>query len=66
MRAYDVFWMSNQDWYELKNGVKFIKEDAPQEAQESFDHYLEEHGVTRTQLFKAMNTPTEIDELEAS
>ena len=65
MRAYDVFWMSNQDWYEIRNGVRIIKEDAPSDAQESFNHYLEQNGVTRKQMLEAMNTPIEINDLKA-
>ena len=57
MRAYDVFWMSNRDWYKLKNGVRIIKEDAPKEAQESFDNYLKQKGLSKEQLLDAMNKP---------
>lgn len=60
MRRYDSFWMSNRDWYKLKNGIKFIKDDAPQEAQESFNRYLEQKGLTKELLLKAMNTPIEM------
>ena len=61
MRKYDAFWMTNPDWYEIKNGVRIIKEDAPSEAQESFDNYLEQKGLSKEQLLKAINIPIEIE-----
>ena len=54
MRAYDVYWMSNPDWYTIKDGLTIIKEDAPPDAQRSYDRYLEQRGVTREQLFEAI------------
>ena len=62
MRAYDVLWMSDRDWYEIKNGVKIIKDDAPTKAQESFIHYLEQKGISKEQLLEAINAPIEIEE----
>ena len=61
MRRYDSFWMTNKDWYETKNGVRIIKEDAPKEAQESFDNYLKQKGLSKEQLLKAINAPIEIE-----
>ena len=43
MRKLDYYWKSNKSWYHRKeNGVAVINEDAPQEAQESYKHYLEQ------------------------
>ena len=43
MTRLDVFWKSNEDWYEInENGFEVIKESAPPEAQESYKHYLEQ------------------------
>ena len=62
MRAYDVFWMQNKDWYIRINGIKIIKDDAPQEAQESFNHYLEQKGLTRDRLAQLIDAPIEYDD----
>ena len=62
MRKYESYWMSNSGWYEIKNGVRIIKEDAPPEAQESFNHYLEQKGISKEQLMEVINTPIEINE----
>jgi len=61
MRKYDAFWMSNEEWYVLKNGIKIIKDDAPQEAQESFNNYLKQKGLTKEHLLRAMEIPMEIE-----
>ena len=61
MRTYDVFWMSNQDWYETKNGVRIIKDDAPLAAHKSFNHYLEQKGFSEEQWLEAINTSIEIE-----
>lgn len=43
MRKLDFFWTTNQDWYEWKeNGARILKDDAPPEAQASYQHYLEQ------------------------
>ena len=60
-RSYDTFFMSNRDWYEIKNGVRIIKDDAPEEAQKSYDTYLDYYGITREQLPELINAPIEIE-----
>ena len=43
MRKLDYFWKTNKDWYYRKeNGVCVIREDAPPEAQKSYQHYREQ------------------------
>jgi hypothetical protein len=42
MRKVDLFWQSNPDWWELRNHIPTVKEDAPQAAQESYARYLEQ------------------------
>ncbi|MFQ9512021.1 MAG: hypothetical protein ACLR19_00015 [Clostridia bacterium] len=43
MKRLDFYWSSNPDWWEWKpNGMRVIKPDAPNEAQESYKHYLEQ------------------------
>lgn len=42
MRRYDLYWLSNPDWWEVKDGVPVIKKDAPKDAQESYRNYLEQ------------------------
>lgn len=45
MRKVDMFWMSNHDWWELKNLVPTIRDDAPEEAQISYDRYRIQQGL---------------------
>lgn len=42
MRALDVYWRSNREWYEIKDCRPVIKENAPKEAKESFKRYVEQ------------------------
>lgn len=42
MRKVDLFWKSNRDWWEFIDDVLVLKESAPQEATESYEHYLEQ------------------------
>ena len=43
MKILDFYWSLNTDWWEWKpNGMRVIKPDAPNEAQESYKHYLEQ------------------------
>lgn len=42
MRMIDMYWMSNPDWWELRNHIPVVKETAPTEAQESYKKYLEQ------------------------
>ena len=44
MTKLDDFWMSNKDWIEERErgfGWK-LRDDAPEEAKESYNHYLEQ------------------------
>lgn len=44
----DFYWTTNRDWWEWKeNGSRVIKPDAPEEAQESYKHYLEQLNSER-------------------
>lgn len=60
-RSYDTFFMSNRDWYEIKHGMLVIKDDAPEEAQKSYDTYLKHYGITREELPELLNTPFEYE-----
>ncbi|MBR6314663.1 MAG: hypothetical protein IKR49_08540 [Clostridia bacterium] len=43
MRRFDYFWASKDEWYEFnENGDPKVRTDAPQEAQDSYKHYLEQ------------------------
>lgn len=42
MRKLDLFWQSNDEWWELQNHIPVLKETAPPEARESYEHYLEQ------------------------
>lgn len=43
MRKYDYYWQSNENWYHMTENYEFVvNEDAPPEAQKSYQHYLEQ------------------------
>ena len=42
MRKVDLFWKSNRDWWEWKNGIPVVKHSAPQKAKESYQNYLKQ------------------------
>lgn len=42
MRALDMFWMSNRDWWEFVDHIPTIKASAPPEAQRSYKRYMEQ------------------------
>ena len=39
MKKLDMYWMSNRDWWEMKNHIPTVKEDAPIEAKISYERY---------------------------
>ena len=45
MRKLDLYWRSNPDWWEWKNLIPTIRDDAPEEAQESYDRYRIQQGL---------------------
>lgn len=47
MKKVDLFWKSNHDWWEFKNGIPTLKESVPQEARDSYEHYLEQMSEER-------------------
>lgn len=42
MKKLDMHWMSNRDWWELKNHIPTVEEDAPIEARVSYERYKEQ------------------------
>ena len=40
MRKLDLFWMSDDAWWELKDHIPTVKASAPPEAQQSYARYL--------------------------
>ena len=42
MKKLDLYWMSNRDWWEVKNLVPTIKSNAPSDAKASYARYLEQ------------------------
>jgi hypothetical protein len=42
MKKIDLFWQSNPAWWEFRNHIPTVKENAPQEAQESYARYIEQ------------------------
>lgn len=47
MRKLDLFWKSNHNWWESKDGVSVLKERTSQETRGSYEHYLEQTGEER-------------------
>lgn len=47
MRKLDLYWRSNPDWWELNNHIPTVKKDAPLEAQESYQIYLQQTSSER-------------------
>ena len=45
MKKLDLYWMTNPDWFGFADdevGTPFLTEEAPDEAKESFEHFLEQ------------------------
>ena len=43
MRKYDLYWQSNRDWWYINDDcTPVVKDDAPQEAKESYQRYLDQ------------------------
>lgn len=42
MRKYDYYWQSNPDWYYYKDGQPVLRDNAPTEAKESYERFLEQ------------------------
>ena len=42
MRSTDMFWMKDPRWYYFEGLTPVIRDDAPQEAKESFENYLKQ------------------------
>lgn len=42
MQKLDIYWKTNKDWYFYDGLVPKIKDDAPEEAKESYQHYLQQ------------------------
>lgn len=42
MRKLDLFWMTNDEWWESIDFVPTLKADAPPEAQASYQRYLKQ------------------------
>lgn len=42
MKKVDLFWKSNKEWWEYRNGTPVLKENAPPEARESYERYLKQ------------------------
>jgi len=42
MRRMDMYWLTNPNWWYIKDMEYYIREDAPKEAKESFARYQEQ------------------------
>ena len=42
MRKFDLYWTSNRDWITFTKSGPKLKPDAPQEARDSYQRYLEQ------------------------
>lgn len=52
MRKLDLFWRSNRDWWEFRNHIPTLKDDAPPEAQKSYRRYLEQTAMDEAEHYK--------------
>lgn len=47
MRKLEYYWKTNRAWYDYDENLNvYIKDDAPQEAKDSFKKYLEQKKAT--------------------
>ena len=42
MKKLDLYWRSNPEWWELRNHIPCVKDNAPHEAKESYKRYQEQ------------------------
>lgn len=43
MTKLDYYWLSNKEWsHRMPNGERVINDDAPKEAKESYERYLQQ------------------------
>ena len=42
MKHIDLYWMSNSDWWFFENMAYHLRDDAPEDAKKSFEHYLKQ------------------------
>ncbi len=42
MRKYDLLWKSRPEWWTFENHIPVVKKEAPIEAQESYQRYLQQ------------------------
>lgn len=42
MKKLDLFWATKREWWEYKDHVRVVREDAPLEAKISYARYLEQ------------------------
>jgi len=55
---YQFYWMSNQNWWKRDtDGEAVIREDAPEEAQKSYQHYIEKKRRRDEAFERMVNTP---------
>ena len=40
MKKLDLYWKSRREWWEFRNHVQIVKDDAPIEAKESYKRYI--------------------------
>lgn len=56
MRALDLYWASNPDWYDY---IRVVRPDAPAEAKASFEHYLEQKNQPISEFLREREVPAE-------
>lgn len=39
MRKLDFYWQSNDAWWEVRNGIPVVRDDAPLEAKKSYERH---------------------------
>lgn len=44
MKKMDYYWMSNDNWWTIKNHTPVVREDAPEEAKQSYKRYIKQNS----------------------
>ena len=50
MRNFDNYWLSKNEWFHWENGHPVLNDTAPDEAKESYMHYLEQSKAAEEQI----------------
>jgi len=64
MRKKDLYWKKNSDWWYIKDMEFYMKEDAPQEAKESYERYQKQREKMEREEDSRLSASEAFDENE--